>query len=484
MDTIQEKIEKLKRNGKNYTKEQFLRLFQLVSRNNIIKVQSNLSSNLCINKFNEVLKNIDEQNTGYVPTILTAHLEKVSASYDVLLEEDIIEMRNLKNYLDGSNQKMQKEIIEFIKSRGRLLKPELGRITQFINNLSKWNFDIDVRNATMKISDDGLYNYINYFKNMIELVSTVFPKMIINQQIQTIKVPKYWNLHTSHADDIVSMISNFYKPIQKFYGNSTIANLLNEILERCKEIYLLSCNTPVLTSITLGEKELYSVFDKRTTTLLYEYYLLSILNDYIHIVDKSSIVKKILVADESDFIIERELQFAETLTEYEEDFIQGSIMSLKKDVASLLVAFINIMMDTKETINVSYENIQSKVFKSKEAEKYNVTDEFKKIDEEAREIENILKNNKLGLWNKGLKKGLKQYVKDDFEDVKYEAEKVDATRKKMGQNASDNDVYDVIEEDFNEADINDLVALEEGEDFEQEYEYNDIDGDSYGDGDD
>jgi len=315
-------------------------------------------------------------------------------------------------------------------------------------------------------------------------VSTVFPKMIINQQIQTIKVPKYWNLHTSHADDIVSMISNFYKPIQKFYGNSTIANLLNEILERCKEIYLLSCNTPVLTSITLGEKELYSVFDKRTTTLLYEYYLLSILNDYIHIVDKSSIVKKILVADESDFIIERELQFAETLTEYEEDFIQGSIMSLKKDVASLLVAFINIMMDTKETINVSYENIQSKVFKSKEAEKYNVTDEFKKIDEEAREIENILKNNKLGLWNKGLKKGLKQYVKDDFEDVKYEAEKVDATRKKMGQNTSDNDVYDVIEEDFNEADINDLVALEEGEDFEQEYEYNDIDGDSYGDGDD
>ena len=208
------------------------------------------------------------------------------------------------------------------------------------------------------------------------------------------------------------------------------------------------------------------------------------IRDSIHIVDKSSIVKKILVADESDFIIERELQFAETLTEYEEDFIQGSIMSLKKDVASLLVAFINIMMDTKETINVSYENIQSKVFKSKEAEKYNVTDEFKKIDEEAREIENILKNNKLGLWNKGLKKGLKQYVKDDFEDVKYEAEKVDATRKKMGQNTSDNDVYDVIEEDFNEADINDLVALEEGEDFEQEYEYNDIDGDSYGDGDD
>jgi hypothetical protein len=277
------------------------------------------------------------------------------------------------------------------------------------------------------------------------------------------------------------MVSKFYEPIQKFYGNSSIANVLNKILERCKGIYLLSRNTPVLTNIKLGEKELYSVFDKRTTTLLYEYYLLSILNDYIHIVDDSSIVKKLLVSDESDFIIEQGLRFAES----EQDFIQGSAMSLQKDVASLLVAFIHIMMDSKETINVSYENIQTKVFKSKEAEKYNITDEFKKINEEDREVENILKKNKLGpIWGRGLKKGLKEYVKDDFEDVKYEAGKVDATRKKMDQNASDNDVYDAIEHAFDEDDINERVALEEGEDFEQEYEYNDIDGDSYGDGDD
>jgi hypothetical protein len=38
MDTIQEKIAKLKRDGRNYTKVQFLKLFQIVSRNNIIKM--------------------------------------------------------------------------------------------------------------------------------------------------------------------------------------------------------------------------------------------------------------------------------------------------------------------------------------------------------------------------------------------------------------------------------------------------------------
>ncbi len=481
MDTIQEKIEKLKRDGRNYTKEQFLRLFQIVSRNNIIRIVSNSSTNSCINKFNEVLKNIDEQHNGYVPTILTEHLDKVSASYDVLLEEDISEMRDLKNYLDRANEKMRTETIKFITNRGGLSTRELTRITKFINGLSKWNFDTNVRNEDIKISDDGLYNYINYFKNMIELVSTVFPSMIINQQIQTIKVPKYWKLHGSHAEDIVSMISNFYSPIQKFYGNPTIVNVLNEILERCKEIYLLSCNTPVLTSIKLGEKELYSAFDKRTTTLLYEYYLLSILNDYIHIVDKSSMVKKLLVEDsnvyKSDFIIEQELRLADS----EQDFIQGSIMSLKKDVANLLVSFINIMMDSKETINMSYDDIQTKVFKSKEAEKYNVTDEFKKMtDDEERKIEKILKMNKLGpIWSRGLQKGLREYDKDDFEDAKFEAEKVASTLKRMNQNASEDEVYDALDEDFDAEDINNRVALEEGEDFEQEYMYNDIDGDEF-----
>ena len=67
VDTIEEKIEKLKRDGRNYTKEEFLRLFQLVSKNNIIKLSlsSNMSNMTEIKKLlvkenmtNELLENI------------------------------------------------------------------------------------------------------------------------------------------------------------------------------------------------------------------------------------------------------------------------------------------------------------------------------------------------------------------------------------------------------------------------------------------
>ena len=38
------------------------------------------------------------------------------------------------------------------------------------------------------------------------------------------------------------------------------------------------------------------------------------------------------------------------------------------------------------------------------------------MTDEARELDNIKKANKLGVWNKGLQKGLKTYVKETYEE--------------------------------------------------------------------
>ena len=308
--------------------------------------------------------------------------------------------------------------------------------------------------------------------------------MIINEQIQTIKVPKYWNLHSSHSDDIMEMITSFYGPLQKYYGNISIKNVLKEVLNRCNRFNLLAGSTPVLTSIKLGEEEIYSVFDKRTTTLLYEYYILSVLIDYKNIVDNSSMVKKLLVVQNSesgvyrdDFIIEQELK----LSESDQDFIQGSVMTLKKDVAGLLITIIKIMMKTKNTINMSYNDIQLRVFGSKESEKYNVTDRFKDMDDSEREIDNILKINKIGpIWSRGLKKGLREYDKDDYEETKYEAEKTAATAKKMmrerGRIVTDDEIFERIDEEYDAEDINDIIALENDDQMDM---YNDDDERNY-----
>ena len=483
MDTIQEKMSKLKRDGRNYTKEQFLRLFQIVSRNNVIKLSLGTKNMSCVDNLKRVLVDLDEENNENVPKSLTQKLEHLIDSYDVQIEEDTKEMRNLKDYLQSSIEKMRRELLEFIKLKSKISSVELKNITKFIKEISIWRFDENVRNSNNKISDDSLYNYINFIKSYIELFVIVFPSMIINQKIQSIEPPKYWGLAQDHANDVKEMVSDFYKPIEKFYGDMTIKNVLNEIMVKSRGTYLLSQNTPILTNIKIGGKEVYNVFDKRITTLLYEYYFLSVLMDYMYLTKEPSMVTRMLVNPESktsdvfsaDFLIEQQLRF----TEDEQQFIEGDVMKLNQEVARLLVSYLKIMMKSKKTINVSYEDVEDRVFKLKEAEKYDFTDKLRDMTDDARAVDTILKHHKLGaLYSLGMSKGIKEYDPEHFEHDKKIAENVAKIQNRLRRTnvASDDfDLEDAIDEMATDRDIDMDIAM----DMNPSDDYND--GDPWGD---
>ena len=471
VDTIQEKIAKLKRDGRSYTKEQFLRLFQIVSRNNIIKMSLSTNNMTIVDELKIQLKKLDENNDETVPKALTQKLEQLVESFDVTIDEDTKEMRSLKDYLQKSIEMMRKDLLDFIKVRGKVSGIELKNITRFINELSIWNFDKNPRNVDIKISDDALYNYINFFKNFISLFLIVFPSMIINQKVQSIEPPQYWGVSKIHANEIKEMVSSFYTPIEKYYGNNSLKNILHTIMNKSRGIYLLSNNTPVLTNIKIGEKEMYSVFDKRTTTLLYEYYLLSILNDYINLTKDPAMVTRMLINpdkeynDESDifsadFLIEQQLRFSES----EQEFIEGDVVKLKQDVAKLLVSYLNIMMDSKNTINVAYSDIEDKIFKLKEAEKYDFTDRLKDLTDEARAVDTILKHHKLGpLYSLGLSKGIKEYDPDNYDHDKMVAEKITEIQNRLKRQRAvdvDLDIDDAIDNMNMEREIDMDIAMD------------------------
>jgi tRNA-binding EMAP/Myf-like protein len=490
MDTIQEKITKLKRDGREYTKEQFLRLFQLVSRHNIIKMSINLPNVSCISGLKNVLKMLDDTNNEYIPKALTGHLDALVDNYDLMLEDDNEIMKNTKNYLQRLIDNMRKNLILFIRTKGDFRKAnDFKKLSAFITNISNWKYDKQQRNTDTKITDDALYNYVNFFKNFIELFAVTFPSMLLNKSIQTIDPPKYWELSKNHENDVREMVSDFYNPINSFYGNSVVTNVLREILEKSRGIYLLSQTTPSLTSIKQNGREMYGVFDKRTTTLLYEYYFLSVLTDYIDLTNDSSMIRKMLSNPDkksddifsTDFLIDQELKF----TEDEQQFIEGDAMMLRKNVANLLIGYLNIMMDSKNTVNVSYDDVEDKVFKLKEAEKYTFTDKLRDMTDEERAVDNILKNNKLGpLYSLGLSKGIKEYDKEHFEHDKQVAEKVAEIQNKLRRQQRDvDDMDDAIDEERNEQDIDMDLALDRnitddyddgdpwGEELDNEYEY-------------
>jgi hypothetical protein len=487
METIQEKIAKLKRDGRNYTEAQFLRLFQIVCRHNIVKISLEKTSHSCIHRINNVLTKLDKENSETIPKVFVQRMNTLLDNNDVPLEEDTKDMRMMKDYLAASNESMKREIKDFIRSKARLSNLELKNVSKFIDELTIWKADLMPRKVDIKITDDAVNNYITYFKNMISLLSVVFPTMIINKQTQSINPPKYWGVSPIHATDIKEMVSSFYKPLDKFYGNPTIINVLREITQNTSGINNLAKYTPILNAIKIAEKELYTVFDKRMITLLYEYYLLSVLNEYISLTKDPSVVKRMLVIpntesldqDDSDIfsgdvLVEQQLR----LSEQEQDMIEGDVIKLKQDVANLLVGFLNIMIKSKKTINKSYQDVEDRIFKLKEAEKHTFTDRLRDMSEEERAVDTVLKHNKLGpLYSIGLSKGIREYDPENFEHDKQVAEKVAEIQNRLRRERGTQDINmdDMANEINEERDI--AMDLEMGINRSEDYD----DGDPWGD---
>jgi hypothetical protein len=107
---------------------------------------------------------------------------------------------------------------------------------------------------------------------------------------------------------------------------------------------------------------------------------------------------------------------------------------LKEKTAKLLLSYLNIMNDHKNTIDLSYERIMDLVFKTKEREKDTFTDRLQAKSDEERNVDTILKINKLGVWSKGLQKGLTSYVKEDYDDEREYMEQLAEVERKVMRN--------------------------------------------------
>jgi hypothetical protein len=385
-DTLQEKIAKLKREGRNYSKEAFLRMFQIVSRENIIPISLAFNTPSYSDTLSKLLVKMDESDEQVIARVFRDKMESLLDTYDVSIQEDTEDMRAMKNYLDRANTEMRREVIDFVKRKSKIGRNDLKKVVAFLNELTNWDFDKTVETETEgeevktpdSISDDGMYNYINYFKTFISMLSVVLPTMILNKQVQSMAAPAYWGLSQKHGQDLKNIVESYYEPLHKFYDNNTIKNVLYEIQGKCAAVVLLSEQTPALTNIKVGDIETYSIFDKRMSTLLYEYYMLLVFTEYISLAKNPEMITRMLVRSESDkddifssdFLVEQQLRFTET----EQQYMEGDVVKLQENVASLLVAYITMMMDSKDTINLSYDTIMDRVFKLKETEKYTFTD--------------------------------------------------------------------------------------------------------------
>jgi len=133
--------------------------------------------------------------------------------------------------------------------------------------------------------------------------------------------------------------------------------------------------------------------------------------------------------------------------------ISGNKKELKQLVAQLLISFLSIMEDQKDKIDISYEEIRDNIFKLKESEKAGITDRLKSLTDEDRQLDTVLKINKLGVWGKGLKKGLTVYDKDMYEEegeFRDQMEKAEREIRKRNRNVTSENVNQYLDDYLDE----------------------------------
>jgi hypothetical protein len=80
-------------------------------------------------------------------------------------------------------------------------------------------------------------------------------------------------------------------------------------------------------------------------------------------------------------------------------------------------------MIDKSAINVNKKSVKEDVTQSKDKEKDIITREFREMQITEREVENLMKNLRLGDWNVGATKGLRFYVPETYEEEREQMEK-------------------------------------------------------------
>jgi hypothetical protein len=474
-DSIERIITKLKEDGRNYTNEQFLRLIELVSRENIINLFNN-NSNINIDnpiissvaKLSVLLESIYEENNDneIVEQSLRDLIKSAINTFDIASENITKEVKDLNNFLIKSNEDMTNEIIDFVqKNEGtNTTRSSLRKFINTITNLSTWSFDMSNRNENIKISDDKLYTVINFYKTFIDNFVNVFPNIILNKvNYENTMIPSYYGFSKNHMSKLRRYIADYFSKLKPFYGIPSLLNILNQIQKNGKNLVKLAENTPSFTNIKIGDKVLRGVIDERTSRYLFEYYLLRILINLIEMTDQDDMIVTEIKNTEDitdifsvDYLQETETRIDLSLTsrnQIETRILTGNKKELRQKVAELLISFIDILRNEKDTIDISYEDIQDRVFKLREREKNMVTDKLKGMTDEGREIDTILKINKLAGtdndYSKALKKGLTTYDVEFYEEeqnLRDEMVKAERIIRKKNKDANDENIDILIDE--------------------------------------
>jgi hypothetical protein len=392
--------------------------------------------------FLRLLQLVSQQNTIHIDI----SLQIVSSIDKLLLNLDTIDPIDPENYTEG--KKSFKQLIKNSLDTFTIASETVTQETKDLNNFLIKNI------ASMKT------DIIDFITKNRGIKTT---KRTLNEITSTIENISDWKSNKSTRNENTNISNDSLYGIIQFFKT-----FIQNIVKVFPNIIL---NKVFINYIDLAEsdEQLVRKITKPVTVTVDDLVTTEYLDDLSTRIDVESSLKE----------------------EQDVRLLRGNKKEIKIKVSNLLVVFIQAIEENRHKTNYSYENILDLVFKIKEREKNNITSRLQGLTDEEREADTILKVNKLGLWSKGLQKGLTTYVKDTFDEDREDMEKMMQYEKNLAQHnrstGKNLDMDQFMEGIVEEAEVDDDIEADNldyrgytGDDgnYEEEDQDNDLDFDS------
>jgi len=431
--SIEEQIEQLKRDGRNYNNESLDNLLALINRNNIVNVELRTIVFNNTQRLRDLVQSFEEKDSTSIPQPFREKMNNILDRFGVTdephVQGDSEQVRDFKNYLATSNGQMEISIKDFI--RRNTSKSSYVKFTQCIDNISI--FKEGITN-----NDSEIFNMTIFVKNAITQIAKVYPNIIMKAvNYDQMKIPRHWKLTERHVLDIQNKIKIHYAPLTALYDDKQVKKLLSIYQSQELDILHMALNTVYMTPVMVNGIMTETIFDKKMVELLFRFYLLSLLIDMIELIDRQDLYNERIERPSNPMLAARIEEVDIVLRDGDAapmlEIMAGQKKELAQKVANLICGIMKITCLNKSAIDYKYSDVMEKITRAKEKEKDMIVEYLTEMSDEERNIENMFKTHRIGRWSVGMQKGFTVYQGDTYDQERDAIEKRMLMEIKLGK---------------------------------------------------
>jgi len=449
-DTLSERIRKLKQENHVYDSKQLERLLRASSFKNSVSVDMNDAT---VTQLTHIVNTLECIGSDNKYDILKRHLEIILDSFEVKVDTGITEeIRSLRNYLGQQNEELFERISGFIEDNISLDPSEVRNMNILLKSITSWSAG-EKNIGSIQVAQ---YNCFEFVKRYVTNITHIFPEMITNAVpheeawSRAKDAEKRLGLSNLATNTINESNHAYYKHLEGFYNNPVLKHVLVKIRNECITLMKLVKHTPYFASVDTGSSIVSSVLDIDTCKMLFKYYMLNALETYVRLSESKELINTDLTENYGIEELSRTEDVA--IPEVDPNMLESDMTTLKSETARLLYGYLITMQKHRNAIDITYMQISNTNFHTRESEKQMITTRLEELEEQDQlDLDNIMKVMKLGVWNKGLAKGLKTFVKETYDDERMFREKMQEVEKNVKNkyhNTVTDENYEQMKDDY------------------------------------